>query len=79
MDVVSANWRILLVFLVIVVVALKALLGLDDATVDKLLWFVSGGATALATEGVVRTTVKKNAENAATAELPISGPEEEKK
>jgi hypothetical protein len=68
MAVITENWRSLLVFLVVAIVALKTILGLDDATVDKLLWFVAGGATASATEGVVRKTVAKNAEKAESAD-----------
>jgi hypothetical protein len=64
----TENWRCVLVILVVVVVALKTILGLDDATVDKLLWFVAGGATASATEGAVRkATVYRSGEDVGEA------------
>lgn len=66
----TENWRCVLVILVVVVVALKTILGLDDATVDKLLWFVAGGATASATEGAVRKATAAKA----TPPLPPEGP-----
>jgi len=63
----TENWRYFLVLLVVVVVALKTILGLDDATVDKLLSFVAGGATASATEGVVRRAAASVAAKAESA------------
>jgi hypothetical protein len=81
LSVFTENWRCILVLLVVVVVALKTVLGLDDATVDKLLYFVAGGATASATEGVVRKSAATKAAKAeAEAEptqpssLPPEGP-----
>jgi len=68
MTVITENWRSLLVFLVVAIVALKTILGLDDATVDKLLFFVAGGATASATEGVVRRAAASVAAKAESAD-----------
>jgi len=68
MTVITENWRSLLVFLVVAIVALKTILGLDDATVDKLLFFVAGGATASATEGVVRKAAASVAAKAESAD-----------
>jgi hypothetical protein len=69
------NWRCVLVLLVVVVIALKTILQLDDTTIDKLIVFVAGGAGASAIEGTVRKVAATKAARAEeTKVLPPEGP-----